>query len=172
MSFRRPEPLDTSRHDRSAFDCGEPSLNEWLRKFAGQNRRGNTAATWVIADAENVVVAFVSINTSGVDLSAAPPALRKNAPDPVPILHCGRLAVDLRYTSMSLGTALVEYVLATAVDINQKAALKAVTVVALHERARSWWERFGFEAFDPADPGCLDLYILTSDIEETLRALP
>lgn len=173
MNLRRPELLDRQRHDRSAFDSGEPLMDEWLRKYAGQARRDDTAATWVIAAEGYVVVAYASLNLSSVDLSAAPPGLRgKMPPDPIPTLHCGRLAVDRRCVNLGIGTSLLKHVLATAVDINQKAALKAVTVVALHDRARSWWERFGFEAFDPADPDCLDLYILTSDIEETFRALP
>jgi hypothetical protein len=59
-------------------------------------------------------------------------------------------------------------VLATALEINAKAACKAVIVVALHGQARSWWERLGFHPFDPSDPACLDLYLLTDEVERTL----
>lgn len=37
--------------------------------------------------------------------------------------------------------------------------------------ARSWWRRLGFKPFDPAAPGNLDPYLLTSEIEATLRSL-
>jgi hypothetical protein len=61
--------------------------------------------------------------------------------------------------------------LATAVELNAKAALRAVVVTALHARSRAWWERLGFVPFEPDDPKCLDLYLLTADIEATLRSL-
>jgi hypothetical protein len=60
-------------------------------------------------------------------------------------------------------------VLATAVEVNEKAACRAVVVTALTERARTWWERLGFHPFDPDDPDQLDLYLLTSEIDATLQ---
>jgi GNAT superfamily N-acetyltransferase len=167
--LRRPAPLDPRRHDREQFDSGEPVLDEWLRRYAGQNRRRDTAATWVIADANDVVVAYARVAMTGIDRSAAPEMVAKGAPDPVPALLLGRLAVDHRYRSLGIGTALVTYVLATAVELNQKAACRAVVVTALTQSARSWWERLGFHPFDPDDPDQLDLYLLIADTEATLR---
>jgi len=171
IELRRPELLDGHRHRRDSFDSGEPALDEWLRRFAGQNRRGNTAAPWVVATTDDVVFAYVSLAMTGIDRSAAPSAIARNAPNPVPALLIGRLAVDRHHGGLGLGTALVAHVLATAVELNAKAALRAVVVTALHERSRAWWERFGFVPFDTNDPGCLDLYVLTTDIEATLRSL-
>jgi GNAT superfamily N-acetyltransferase len=167
--LRRPALLDPRRHDRDQFDSGEPVLDEWLRRYAGQNRRRDTAATWVIADANDDVVAYASVAMTGIDRSAAPQVLAKGAPDPVPALLLGRLAVDHRYSSLGIGTTIAAYVLATAVELNEKAACRAVVVTALTERARTWWERLGFHAFDPDEPAQLDLYLLTSEIEATLR---
>jgi len=169
--LRHPALLDPRRHVREQFDSGEPVLDQWLRRYAGQNRRRDTAATWVIADADNIVVAYASVAMTGIDRSAAPEVLAKGAPDPVPAFLLGRLAVDRRHAGLGVGTALVAHVLATAVQLNQKAACRAVVVTALNATARSWWERLGFEPFDPEDPGQLDLYRRTSDIEATLRAM-
>lgn len=105
---------------------------------------------------------------SGIDRSAAPELLAKGAPDPVPALLLGRLAVDRRRVNLGIGTALATYVLATAVELNQKAACRAVVVTALNTSVRAWWERLGFHAFDPDDPNQLDLYLVTSEIEATL----
>jgi len=167
--LQRPALLDPRRHDRDQFDCGEPVLDEWLRRYAGQNRRRDTAATWVIADAQDVVVAYASISMTGIDRSAAPEIVAKGAPDPLPALLLGRLAVDRRYAGLGIGTTLAAHVLATAVELNEKAACRAVVVTALNSNARSWWERLGFHAFDPSDPEQLDLYLLTAEIEATLR---
>lgn len=167
--LRRPRLLDLRRHDRTRFECGEPVLDDWLRRYAGQNRRRDTAATWVITDASHVVVAYASVAMTGLDRSAAPNVVAKSAPDPVPALLLGRLAVDRRYTKLGIGTALTAHVLATAVELNEKAACRAVVVTALNLEARGWWERLGFRRFDPDDPEQLDLYLLTADIEATLR---
>jgi GNAT superfamily N-acetyltransferase len=167
--LRRPTPLDPARHNRARFDSGEPVLDEWLRRYAGQNRRRDTAATWVIADTEDSVVAYASIAMTGIDRSAAPPSLSKRAPDPVPALLLGRLAVDRRHNGKGVGTALVAHVLATAVDLNTSAACRAVVVSALNPRARQWWERLGFHPSDPDDAQHPDLYLLTAEIEKTLR---
>lgn len=87
-------------------------------------------------------------------------------------LTCGNwLAVDRRYSGIGVGTALVGHVLATAVELNKKAACRAVVVNALHASARGWWEHLGFSPFDPADKQSLDLFLLTADIDETLRRL-
>ena len=164
--LRRPALLEPRRHDREQFDSGEAVLDEWLRRYAGQNRRRDTAATWVITDAADLVVAYASVAMTAVDRSAAPEVFAKGAPDPVPALLLGRLAVDHRSSSLGIGTVLVAHVLATAVDLNEKAACRAVVVTALTERAVTWWERLGFHPFYPDEPDQLDLYLLTSEIED------
>jgi GNAT superfamily N-acetyltransferase len=167
--LHRPAPLDPRRHQREGFDSGAPALDEWLRRYAGQNRRRDTAATWVITDPDDLVVASASVAMTGIDRSASPEALAKGAQDPVPALLLGRLAVDRRYSSLGIGTALAAHVLATAIELNEKAACRAVVVTALNLKARAWWERLGFHPFDPADPDQLDLYLLTTEIDATLR---
>jgi GNAT superfamily N-acetyltransferase len=167
----RPEPLDPKRHDRSSFDSGSTDLDEWLRRYSTQNRRRNTAATWVIADVDRAVVAYVSLAMTSIDRGGAPSSVAKHAPDPVPALLIGRLAVDRSHAGLGVGTALVAHVLATAVDLNERAACRAVVVAALDDPARSWWHRLGFHPFDPADDNNLGLYLLTGEIEATLRSL-
>jgi len=146
-------------------------LDEWLRRYAGQNRRRDTAATWVIVDAHDTVIAYASIAMTGIDHSAAPPGMAKRAPDPVPALLLGRLAVDRRHAGNGVGTALVAHVLATAVDLNASAACRAVVVSALNSNARRWWERLGFHPFDHDDRQHPDLYLLTAEIEKTLSQI-
>jgi GNAT superfamily N-acetyltransferase len=169
--LRRSVPLDSARHDRARFASGDAALDEWLRRYAGQNRRRDTAATWVIADVEDVVVAYVTVAMSAIDRSSAPANIARQALDPVPALLIGRLAVDQRSSGLGVGTALVVHVLATAMELNTKAACRAVVVNALHGSARDWWKRLGFQPFDPADEQTLDLYLLTADIHATLRRI-
>ena len=117
------------------------------------------------------MVAYVSVAMTGIDRSSAPAPVAKHAPDPVPAMLIGRVAVDRSVVEHGIGTALGAHALATAIDLNQRAACRALVVSSLDDAARTWWERLGFHAFDPDDPGCLDLYLLTSEIEATLRSL-
>ncbi len=169
--FRRPTLLDLARHDRAAFESGEAVLDEWLRRYAGQNRRRDTAATWVITDVDDTVVAYATVAMTAIDRSTAPVSVARQTPDPVPALLIGRLAVDQRHSGLGVGTALVGHVLATAVELNAKAACRAVVVSALHPAARGRWEHLGFQPFEPADKRSLDLYLLTADIQSTIRRL-
>lgn len=113
----------------------------------------------------------MSLATTSIDRGAAPSSVAKHAPDPIPALLIGRLAVDRSLTGRGIGTALVAHVLATAIDLNDRVACRAVVVSALDDVARSWWERLGFHPFNPEDPDDFDLYLLTSEIEATLRSL-
>lgn len=91
----------------------------------------------MIADADMVVVAYVSLAMTSIDRGGAPSSVAKNAPDPVLALLIGRLAVDRLRAGLGIGTALVAHVLATAVDLNDGAACRAVVVAALDDAARS-----------------------------------
>jgi GNAT superfamily N-acetyltransferase len=169
--LRRPRPLDPSLHDRSSFDSGSSGLDAWLGRYSTQNRGRSTAATWVIADAVGVVVAYVSLAMTSIDRGAAPSLLATHAADSVPGLLIGRLAVERSRAGLGVGTALVAHVLATVVALNGRAACRAIVVSALDDAARLWWERLGFHRSDPADEGNLDLYLLTGEIEATMRSL-
>ena len=125
----------------------------------------------MIADPEGIVVAYASLSMTGIDRSAAPDALAKGAPDPVPALLIGRLAVNQAHAGLGVGTELIKHAFATAVELNASAACRAVVVTSLNPRARSWWERFGFHPFDVDDPEGLDLFLLTAEIEATVRRL-
>jgi GNAT superfamily N-acetyltransferase len=174
VELRRPEPLDTGKHHRDRFDCGVEEFNTGLRLYAGQNRRRNTAATWVMTDIDHQVVVHATLSMSAVDIGAAPADLRKGAPAQIPVLLLGRLAVDQRYRGYGAGTAMVRHVLMTAVELNAKAACRAVVVNAFDEDARSWWIRTGFAPFgdDHDDSGYRDLYLLSRDVEALMRAEP
>jgi len=172
--LHRPTALDPQKHRRDEFDCGLESLDTWLRRYAGQNRRGDTAATWVMTDVNHQVVVYASLSMSSVDITAAPQQLRKGAPAQIPVLLLGRLAVDQRHRGCGVGRAMVRHVLLTAVELNTRAACKAVVVNALDAEARTWWEHLGFTPFsdDPEDPGSDDLYLLTRDVEALLALRP
>ncbi|HUA45434.1 MAG TPA: hypothetical protein VMA77_09425 [Solirubrobacteraceae bacterium] len=84
--LQRPAPLDARCHKRDHFDNGELVLGRRLRRYAGRSRRRDTAATWVIADADDVVVAYASSAMTGIERSAAPGHARQR-PHPIRSRH-------------------------------------------------------------------------------------
>ena len=126
---------------------------------------------WVIADATQTVACYATLSMTSVDRSAGPKPLSKGAPQQVPALLVGRLATDIRTSGLGLGTEMVKHILATATELNIKAACRAVVVTALNADAFRWWQRFGFEPFDADDAANMDLYLLTTNIAETLTGL-
>lgn len=170
MQFHRPAQLDPTIHHRDEFTCGETTLDQWLRRYANQNRRRNNAAVWVITDRDQNVVSYATLSMTSLDRSATPGKLAKGAPRQIPALLVGRLATDARAAGLGLATQMVKHILATAVELNLKAACRAVVVTALNPAAFAWWQRFGFEPLDPGSAN-LDLYLLITDIEATLASL-
>lgn len=164
MEFRRPSLLDLDKHQRDEFSCGDASVDEWLQRYAGQNRRRNAAATWVVADDHSRVVAYACVSMTSIERSASPARVAKGAPTRVPALLVGRLTVDQRVASHGLGTSLVLHILTKAVNV--VAACRAVVVDALNPDSYRWWQRFGFA---PDDENNLDLYLLTDDIQRTIE---
>lgn len=122
MQFYRPTSLAPDKHQRREFTCGQTSLDEWLHRYAGQNRQ------W-----QHCSVAK---------------SLSKVAPQHIPALLIDRLATNTRVAGLGLGTAMVKHSLATAAELNIKTACRAVVVIALNADAFPWWQRFGFGADD------------------------
>src|SRR5260370_31460589 len=87
-----PEHL-TAAHDLSAFDSGVPDLDDWLRKRALANEETGASRTYVVC-AGGRVVGYYALATGGVAQARAPGRVRRNMPDPVPVMILGRLAVD------------------------------------------------------------------------------
>lgn len=144
-----PEPL-TDQHEVSEFSCGEVALDRWLRQRAGQNERSGASRTYVVCDG-TAVVAYYALAVGSIEHRFAPGNIRRNMPEPIPVMVLGRLAVDRRYAGRSIGTALVRDALLRTIRVAEQAGIRALLVHALHETAASFYLRLGFipSPFDP-----------------------
>lgn len=81
-------------HDRTAFDCGEPSLNDYLRLYSGQHTRQGFSRTFVAVESDTArVIGYYSLAAGSVSVSLLPQH-RKLPRHPVPVAVLARLAVD------------------------------------------------------------------------------
>src|SRR5207237_9012569 len=97
-----PIPLEAG-HDLSAFDCGVPALNNYLKKLALQNQRGQAARTYV-ALREDCVVGYYTLAAASARREETPARVAKGlAAHPVPVILLARLAVDDQEKGQGLG---------------------------------------------------------------------
>ena len=144
--YARPVPI-TRDHDVSGFACGEPSLDEWLRRRALPNQVEGASRTYVVTSTDSTkVVAYYCLAAGSLEAKAAPGRVRRNMPDPIPVSVLGRLAVDRAHGDAGLGTALLRDAIRRSVMAVQTIGIRAVLVHALNERAAAFYERRGFQA--------------------------
>jgi GNAT superfamily N-acetyltransferase len=144
-----PEKLSPS-HDLSQFQCGEPALDDWLRKRALQNEEIGASRTYVISSGGRVV-AYYALAAGAVAQVAAPGRIRRKRPDPVPVMVIGRLAIDQSAQGQGLGPALLRDAVLRTLQAAEIAGIRAILVHAISERARRFYEKWGFIA-SPLDP--------------------
>jgi GNAT superfamily N-acetyltransferase len=133
-------------HDRKNFDCGVPTLNEYLDRFARQNHESGGAKTFVaVTDTEPTrVLGYYSISPGAIQFAAAPAKLtRKLARYDVPVFPLGRLAVDLSAQGRGLGAELLLAAGERAIAVADKVGGVALAIDAKDERAAGWYQRFG-----------------------------
>ncbi len=101
MDFRRLDAHD----DRSTFCCGNEDLDQFFRRYAGQNQfKHQIGVTYVLVDADGIA-AYVTVSTRSLVL---PKEQRGPLPGyELPVLLIARMGVDLRARGRGLGTRLV-----------------------------------------------------------------
>ena len=145
-------------HERAVFDCGEPALNEFLQNYARQNQSENVGRTWVATHpGEHRVLGFYTLTVASVAREHFSAEEMKRVPRyPVPVAHLGRLAVDRTEQKTGLGEHLLVHALEQILRVSQVIGIFAVEVRAKNERAKRFYERYGFKA---AEDDGLHLYL-------------
>jgi GNAT superfamily N-acetyltransferase len=145
----RPEKLSVG-HDLSAFDSGEPALDDWLRRRAEQNELSGASRTYVVCDGTRVV-GYYTLAAGAVAHVDAPGRIRRNMADPVPVVVLGRLAVDRTFHGRGLGAGLLKDAVLRIVQAAEIAGIRAILMHAISEPAKRFYETHGLVA-SPIDP--------------------
>ncbi|OZN25711.1 GNAT family N-acetyltransferase [Actinobacillus seminis] len=141
--YSAPELL-THHHNLDAFNCGEESLNIWLKRHALKNRQNRASRTFVICN-ENVVVGFYALAAGSVTHRFVSGALRRNMPEPIPVVVLGRLAIDIKHQGKKLGAALLKDVVLRARAVSEQVGVRALLVHALNDKAKQFYLNYGFQ---------------------------
>jgi GNAT superfamily N-acetyltransferase len=160
-----PEPL-TALHDVSAFSCGKPSLDRWLKTRALENQEKGFTAVLVVHEA-NRVVGFYGLAPTAVLPSTLPRSIRTGQPPtPVPCLLLGQLATDENWIGRGIGTGLVKHALQRCVAAASLIGGRALLVHAVDVEAASFWRRRGFV---PSKDDPMMLFRSISDIAASMQ---
>jgi len=162
LNLRPPSPI-TADIKLADFDSGELSLNEWLKKRALKNNTAGASRCFVLCNG-NTVIGYYSLSAGAISHEAAPKAMRRNMPDPLPVLLLGRLAVDKRYHNKGIGQALLRDAMIRAVNVSGDAGIFAILVHALNDQAKQFYLSRGFVE-SPLQPMTLMMTI------ETVRSI-
>lgn len=155
--------------DLETFDCGVPSLNEWLSHRARHNEGSGASRTFLAIDPETSRVAgYYCLVASSLSAESAPGNLRRNMPTPIPVILLGRLAVDMQFQGRGVGVALLRDAFARCVVAARCIGAAALTVHALDERAAAFYAKFGFNPMPGASAG--EMYIRMSVAEASVLA--
>ena len=145
LEISAPQPL-SSVHLIDKFNCGEPVLDEWLKRRAMSNQLSGASRTFVVLDQDSLVCGYYAMAAGAVAHQMATSSVRRNMPDPVPVMVLARLAVDLRAQGIKLGASLLQDAVNRAVMVAENAGVRALLVHALNDKAKEFYEHYGFQS--------------------------
>lgn len=160
------ERFDKSRHQRESFDCGNPELDDFLKKNLHQQMKRGVTVGYVLAGGDGRIAGYVTLSNGAIPVAFTPHGLKFPPVQAVPTTLIGRLAVDRAFQGRGHGSDLLIYAIRKAVETSKNVASAVIEVDALNEQARGFYEHFGFR-------GLLDdrlhLYLPMSDASELVK---
>ena len=142
------EPLGR-HHDRAAFSCGQPELDDWFRNRASQDEKRHVARVFVAVDSELGVVGFYSLSTYALAIEELPAEIAQKLPRyaAIPAALIGRLARDERVGGRGVGELLLADAVRRILGAGRTVAVFAIVVDAKDDRAVEFYRAFGFTPF-------------------------
>jgi GNAT superfamily N-acetyltransferase len=139
------EPI-AKRHDRAAFDCGDPALNAFLRQHARQSHEKGAAKTFLaISDQDQkTILGFYSLSPASVEFARTPEAVRKGlARHDVPVFRLARLAVHSHFQGQGVGGQLLLSAGRRCLQVADEIGGVAMLIDAKNQRVAQWYASHG-----------------------------
>lgn len=134
-----------SLHKKNLFECEEPSLEIYLKKQASQDVKRQVAACFVLEGDDNTIKGYYTLSADSVDRTLIPEKLQKKLPyKNLPVTLLGRLARDTSYKGQGIGELLLADSLRRAYQASLTIGAWAVVTDPINEKARAFYESFGF----------------------------
>ncbi len=137
-----PVPLSEA-HETSGFDCGVAALDGWLARRALENQNEGASRTYVVCDGRKIA-GYYALAVGSITRSQATGTMRRNMPEPIPVMVLGRLAVDRSWQGKGLGADMLGDAVRRTHQAAQIAGIRGMVLEALSEDAVRFYERWGF----------------------------
>ena len=133
-------------HNLDTFDCGEDSINEYLKKKALKAQMAKTATVVVtcIKGTETVVGYYTLSAGSTLRANVVPKKAQRNSPDQHPVTILGRMGVCKSLQGTGLSYDLLEDAIHRALSASEEIASTALVVHPLNERLVRFYEKAEF----------------------------
>ncbi|MGI9449749.1 MAG: GNAT family N-acetyltransferase [Geminicoccaceae bacterium] len=164
MSLSAPEPL-VADHQLDGFTCRQATLDGWLKTRALKNEREGASRTYVVCEGK-AVVGYYALAVGSVMAAEAPGKVRRNMPDPIPVMVLGRLAIDQTRQGQGIGSALLRDAIFRTLQAAEIGGMRALMVHAIDDAAARFYEHHGFMR-SPIDPATL--MITLKDAQKAIR---
>lgn len=137
------------KRDRAGFRSGEPEIDDWFHRRAGQDQRRDVARVFVAMDGDTIA-GFYSLSAFSVRLASMPEALAAKLPryGKIPAALIGRLARDERYRGRNVGALLLADAVRRTLNAGLDMAVYSIVVEAKNEGAVTFYRSFGFAPFE------------------------
>jgi len=97
------------------------------------------------------VAGYYSLAVGAVAHAESAGRIKRNMPDPVPVMILGRLAVDTAFHGQGIGAGLLRDAVLRTLQAAEIAGIRAMLVHAISDGAKRFYEKYGFRA-SPVDP--------------------
>ena len=150
MWLSAPTPLHAD-HLLDDFRCSAPALAKWLLERARQNQASGASRCFVACDEKRRVVGYYALSAGSIAHDAVPGRIRRNMPDPIPVIVLGRLAVHADWTAQGIGKGLLKDAVLRALQAWDQVGARALLCHAIDASARTFYLKHGF-VVSPAHP--------------------
>jgi GNAT superfamily N-acetyltransferase len=143
------EPLKSQ--DRQDFDCGEESLNRYLRDRVTQDIKRKLNRIFIIReDRKNRVIGYYTLASTTIEAAKFPPAHAKHLPQyPIPAALLGKLAVDKTWQNKGIGKHLLANSIRRIQSVEKEIGLHVLVVDPLTDDLAKFYISVGFVQFLP-----------------------
>ena len=169
MTAWHEEPI-SKKYDRDAFDCGEPALNEFLRRHARKTHELGGAKTFLaIDDNDNkTILGFYSLSPASVAYTRTPEIVKRGlARHDVPGFRLARLAVDRSAQGQGLGGQLLLSAGGRCLRAAAEVGGLVLVIDAKNSRVAQWYVSYGAL---PVLDAPLTLMLPLTTIQDVLKA--
>ena len=131
-------------HNVTNFDCEREPINKWLKTRAKKATETDTARTYVICRGTKRVIGFYALAAGAVARESAPGALRRNVPDPIPVIILAMLGVHKDEKGQGLGEDLLSDATRRALQAARIIGARALLIHALDPAAAKYYRDRNF----------------------------